>query len=59
MKNLKKIRLSECLNAKELKYLKGGANNNNTVTSCKCTYYDGPSVSNKNSVDSCSCECVY
>ena len=57
MKKIKKIRLSEHLYSKELKYLKGGANKN-TVSGCTCTYYDGPSLLNKNTVSGCSCECV-
>ena len=60
MKKIKKIRLTEHLHSKELKYLKGGANKNkNTTSGCICTYYDGPSVWNVNKEGSCSCECVY
>jgi len=60
MKSLKKIKLSECLNSNELKHLKGGADNNNTKSGCKCTFYDGPSVSdNYNSNQGCNCTCLY
>jgi len=58
MKKIRKISLSGSLNAKELKQLKGGSTNKNSVSSCICTYYDGQSLTNKNSVGGCSCECV-
>jgi len=59
MKKIKKLKLSESmLNSEELKLLKGGDRNRNTVPDCKCTYYDGPSYKNTNLVEGCSCECV-